>query len=73
MKKCSVVPGSAVILEHAEGRPALGIERYDLAVDDGVIGHIRQRLHDAGVAGVEIVVFRERRWILPPVLMARAR
>ena len=42
--------GRAIVLQRVEGRPAVRIERHDLAVDDRFIRHRRQRLHDAGIA-----------------------
>jgi hypothetical protein len=55
MKKCSGAR-RAVILERIEGWPALGIERHNLAVNDRLIRHRGQSLHDSWVSDVEIVV-----------------
>ena len=46
----------AIVLQHIERRPALGIERNDFAVDHSVIRHRIQRLHDAGIAAIEVVI-----------------
>ena len=45
----------AVSAFHITGRSPL-IERDDLAIDDRLVRHLRQALHDARVSDAEVVV-----------------
>ena len=45
-----------IVLKRVERRLAVSIERHYLSIDHRFIGHRRQRLHDAGIPYVEVVV-----------------
>jgi hypothetical protein len=45
-----------MVLERVEGRPALFIERHDLAVEDRLVRHWSQRLHVTWISRFEILV-----------------
>ena len=44
------------VLQLIESRPALIVQGNDLAIDHGLGWHLRQSLHDGGVALGEVVV-----------------
>jgi hypothetical protein len=64
--------GRADILEQVERRTPALAQNDNLAVDSPLVGQSVERQHDTGYLELKSLLLRERRGILPFVLMASA-